>query len=298
MIIFTQFLISTGHAVSLIFQAIRGFIDPPSLPLASSTAWHSLPPGVSRTEAYFQNLSSPEHTVEVALYILNSFVTDCFMTWRVYVVWNSQVALATPFIILNTVILVFSALAVQNNTQVNYDLLKYFGGSGRHRILTVWAVSLVTQTAGSLLIAYRRMSTPVYVAPTKGSRWCKLTTAVCVIIDSGAIYTLGIMLTLGFYLHERAEGAIVIAILGQISATVPLSIILREWWTMKIMVGLQRQYLPRPVLFQHSRQSQRRSHLSADLPQDHNGIGVNISKTTYIQRDTDSNPFDDTNGGQ
>jgi len=51
-----------------------------------------------------------------------------------------------------------------------------------------------------------------------------------VIIDSGAIYLSTFGIGLGLYLGKNAGGSVVIAIVGQISATVPLSIILRDWW--------------------------------------------------------------------
>ncbi|KZV60683.1 hypothetical protein PENSPDRAFT_659426 [Peniophora sp. CONT] len=80
----------------------------------------------------------------------------------------------------------------------------------------MWAISVITQTAGSILVAYRELSTPVHV-PSKAPRYCTVSSAACAIIDSGAAYTLGIILTLAFYTREHAEGAVVVAILGQIS---------------------------------------------------------------------------------
>lgn len=112
---------------------------------------------------------------------------------------------------------VFGALMVQGLTQIGYRQALFFIDPERQWVLTMWATSVATQTMGTLLIAYRQLSTPVYVSSTKSSRYCSLTAVTCAVVDSGAIYTLVIMVTLALYVRQGAEGAVVGAILGQIA---------------------------------------------------------------------------------
>ena len=121
------------------------------------------------------------------------------------------------FVLLTQYLSVFGGLVVRAQTQVGYDLVLYFTGTVRQRVLTMWAMSVATQTAGTSLITYRELSTPVHVSSAKKPRYCTLTSTACAFVDSGAAYTMGIILTLAFYTHQRPEGAIVVAILGQIA---------------------------------------------------------------------------------
>ncbi|KZV63586.1 hypothetical protein PENSPDRAFT_207227 [Peniophora sp. CONT] len=218
-VIGVQWVLSTGHFVSLFLQLFLGFVHPPALPLANSTAsLHYLPPNVTASDAYFQDQSSPEHTADIVFYILNIIVADSFMTWRLYVVYDRRAWLAAPFLILNILTSVFGGLVVKGETLIGYNLALVDAKPELPRAITMWATSAATQIAGTLLIAYREISTPVYVPATRSSRYCRPAAVACAIVDSGAIYTLGIVFDLAFYVRGGAEGIVVGAILGQIAS--------------------------------------------------------------------------------
>ncbi|KZV76737.1 hypothetical protein PENSPDRAFT_341975 [Peniophora sp. CONT] len=285
-VIGVQWIVCTGHFASLFAQLIRGFIHPPQLPSSEPALGiiHAiLGNGATNTTAYFLDQSSPEHTAEVVFYIFNSLVADCFMTWRVYVVWDRRAWLAAPFITLNIVTLVFGALVVKSETQVWFELSKYFTGLGRQRVLTMWAASVATQTSGTVLIAYRELSTPVYVPSTNRHRYCTMSSAACAVIDSGAMYTISIILTLAFYTHRRAEGAVIAAVLGQIAATVPLSIILREWWKTVMPGTLRGPLIPRSALLQDNLEMEHRGalQLPAEHSRERSGVNISVVKATH-----------------
>ena len=111
----------------------------------------------------------------------------------------------------------FGSLVIRAEKGVGNRLGAFHSNPELQRVLTMWGTSVATQTAGTLLIVYRELSTPSYVPSTKTSRNCTFSTVACATIDSGAIYTIGIILTLAFYTTERPEGAILAAILAQIS---------------------------------------------------------------------------------
>ena len=120
-VIGTQWLLCTGHLVSLILQLIRGFIHPPDLPPLGSAArnFSRLPDDATASSFYFVDQSTPEHTAEVAFYILNvslcppyfperqlrthpltflcqGLMTDCFMVRSSEVKTNRRVLIALP----------------------------------------------------------------------------------------------------------------------------------------------------------------------------------------------------------
>lgn len=100
---------------------------------------------------------------------------------------------------------------------VKYNVQMFHANPELQRVLTMWGTSVATQTAGTLLIVYRELSTPSYVPTTKTPRYFTLAAITFAIIDSGAMYTIGIIFTLAFYTAGRAEGAILAAIVAQIS---------------------------------------------------------------------------------
>ncbi|KZV76750.1 hypothetical protein PENSPDRAFT_747325 [Peniophora sp. CONT] len=281
-----QWILCTGNFLSMCLQLIRGFVHPPALPSDPlSAAWPStVPPNASAADAYFQNQSSPEHASEIAFTIFASLVADCFMTWRIYVVYDHRMLLAAPFLLLNFLSIVVGALLVKADTQVGHNLSLFYAGSVLQYALTLWATSVATQTAGTLLIIYRELSTPMYVSSTKMRRYCTLGSIVCAVIDSGATYTLGVILTLAFYTCKRSEGAIMSAILGQIATTVPLTIILREWWKITEPVSRQGPLLPRSALIRESYELQHQEtlYLDTERPQETEGVNICVVKSTHM----------------
>ncbi|VDB92386.1 unnamed protein product [Peniophora sp. CBMAI 1063] len=285
-VIGVQWILCTGHIISLFAQLIHGFIHPPTPPPLGSAARNSshLPDNATASSFYFQDQCTPEHTAEVAFYVLNGVMADCFMAWRVYVIYDRKIWLIAPFMIINLITLVFGGLVVRAQSGVGYDLALYFTGAVRQRALVVWALSVGTQTAGTLLISYRELSTPVHVPSSRTPRYCTLKSAACAVVDSGAAYILGVIKTLAFYLHRRTEGAVIVAILGQIAVTVPLTIIAREWWKVVRPGFRQGSLLPRSALIRdrHDMQPQEALRLAPRRSQDAEGVNVCVVKSTHM----------------
>lgn len=113
--------------------------------------------------------------------------------------------------------LVFCALMLPAQAQIGYNVKMFFVDPERERALTMWATSVTTQTAGTLLIMYRELSTPKYVSSARNSRYCTTSAVLYAIIDSGAVYILGVVFTMSFFVAKRFEGEILSAILGQVA---------------------------------------------------------------------------------
>ncbi|VDB92389.1 unnamed protein product [Peniophora sp. CBMAI 1063] len=280
-VLLTQWILCTGNFLSLFLQLIRGFVHPPH----PSTSGTPTQPNLSvASTAYFENQSSTEHFVEFIFVVFTSLMAAFFMTWRVYVVYDRKAWLSVPFLLLNIVALVFGTLMVQAETLVRRDPSLFFENPELQRTTTMWATSVITQTAGTLLIMYRELSTPKSVPNSKTSRQCTLTAIAYTIIDSGATYTLLVIVTLALYVSKRSEGAVVGAILGQISATVPLTIILREWWEAAQTTSLQDPFLPRTALLRESHEMLHGGALRLDTEQtrENDGVNVCVVKATHM----------------
>ncbi|KAI0027975.1 hypothetical protein K488DRAFT_90252 [Vararia minispora EC-137] len=169
-----------------------------------------------------------EHVIQEGFYTFNTIVADAFMTWRVCVVWDKRAIITTPFVVLNVVTTIFACLFMQTLARIGPDPQAFFSRGAEWRIIAFWTTSFITQSAGTFLIAWRNWSTPVVVSAAVRRSRHRPGFILGIIIDSGAIYSLVVLLTLVTYLRKLAAGGIMGGILGQISTTVPLSIILRE----------------------------------------------------------------------
>ncbi|KAI0056857.1 hypothetical protein BV25DRAFT_1920602 [Artomyces pyxidatus] len=212
-----QFLISTGHVITLLVQLIRGFIT-------SATT-------LDGPAIYFLNQAT-EHIAQEMLYISNSLIGDAILIWRLYIIWGRNIWLTAPFVtLLAKVVLTPVAFciatgicgytAVANVAQLN-DTGSIFISRIHNWLLATWALSIATQFGATLLIAYKIWASVSWNAfGVRGSRLSIL----WILVESGAAYSVTTIFLLGF--SKTNVGAIFVASLGQISAIAPTLIVVR-----------------------------------------------------------------------
>ncbi|KAI0031799.1 hypothetical protein K488DRAFT_86478 [Vararia minispora EC-137] len=167
--------------------------------------------------------------------------------WRVHVVWDKNVIVAIPFIILTIASSsmffyvsphIFVPLSrgmcgttvLGVATVVNIRTVGNPSDPGLVRLSTAtWALYLAVQGGGPCIIAWRKLATPVVVANNKGAEHspCGI---LWLIVESGCMYGITTLFTLAFSFHQPALANVLISALGQIAVLVPLSITLRELW--------------------------------------------------------------------
>ncbi|KAI0320221.1 hypothetical protein OF83DRAFT_1169504 [Amylostereum chailletii] len=207
-----QLAICTAHTVTLVVQMIRAFIGHPDF---------------EERVQYLQHQEYPIVLAQQALWVLNTIIGDCFMIWRVYAVWNKNIILCLPFFVLEVVLIISSSYAVHAQGLVKPGDLFILP---LRRWLTISCVtSLLIQCGGICLIGWRALSTPTRVTSSPRRRFSILK-ILATIVDSGVIYAIAFLMVLIAFSSEWLSIAIFAAMLGQISATVPLSIVLRECW--------------------------------------------------------------------
>jgi len=170
----------------------------------------------------------PALTITLVMYCVNLSFSQVLIIWRVYVVSGRKVLLPSIFAISS---LFFIAVGTVIVWKFN-DVENLFSAVHSIRILSIstWAASAVFQGFGSGYIIWRTYAIPVEAHPHDSSKFYRIAVlTLFVIVDSGCI--LPLMETVALILDAaqlQASIVVMVSILGQLTAFVPLTIVLRE----------------------------------------------------------------------
>ncbi|VDB89997.1 unnamed protein product [Peniophora sp. CBMAI 1063] len=224
---------------------------------------------------YFLDAGRPIVVAALIVYAINVHVGDIFMAWRAYVMCNHNKILAICYA---SLLLAFAGASIA--ALISFTSARTLAESKAHAwTVTAWAMSVVIQTSGSVIIGWRIMSTPV-AAPRTFDPWLVL----WVFVDSGALYTCITILALSLSFPVSTASYVLTFSLGQISAFVPLTITLRECWKTDAELARQRVNATSTFLI-NERIHTRRSSISlprlrySSEPQ----VSVDITTTTRFQ---------------
>ncbi|KZV63318.1 hypothetical protein PENSPDRAFT_758046 [Peniophora sp. CONT] len=220
-----QLAISTGHVGTLLTRTIRAFV------FTDSTA----------LKAYLADERAPLHTAEQALYTINDIIAGGILTWRCFVVWHHdwrpcvflvassigtaglQLFLCMACHILTGYITVSGiGSIVRLTTVIPTNQMDFFDSSLKAWLTAFWVLSVITQASATALVAWKIWSTISWRARAVGSREWHI---LLMFVESGALYSIGTILVLAFYLQGSNIGTIIAGMLGQLSATAPYLII-------------------------------------------------------------------------
>ncbi|KAI0061238.1 hypothetical protein BV25DRAFT_1917190 [Artomyces pyxidatus] len=204
-----QFCLSTGHVITLLVQLIRGFIT------SAGT--------IDGPTIYFLNQATPEHIAQEVLYITNVrlLIGDAILIWRLYIIWNRNFWLASPFVAFCIASGVCGYTAIAHIAQLS-KTGSIFIPRIHNWLLATWIFSIATQVSATLLIGYKIWRSVSWNAfGVRGSRLSIL----WILVESGAAYSVTTVFLLGFW--GEATGAIFSASLGQLSAIGPTLVIVR-----------------------------------------------------------------------
>ncbi|KAJ3559928.1 hypothetical protein NM688_g38 [Phlebia brevispora] len=204
--VLVQFCIVTAHVAICLQEAIEGLVD-------------SLNPGLS-----LANQGTPLHIAQLVLSVVNNFISDIVLAWRMYVVWNRNVylvILVIPMIISATVCGFVDTVILANLTTEQ----QLFSETVRRWALGSWCSSIGAQMASTLLIAWKVWWTHI---GTVGPHKSQMTLSVMwVILESGAVLSFSQVIVLALYVQKMAVGGVIIAMVSQLDALVPTSIFVR-----------------------------------------------------------------------
>ncbi|KAI0318074.1 hypothetical protein OF83DRAFT_66466 [Amylostereum chailletii] len=208
-----QMAIATAHAICTFIFLIKGFVQNANSP--------------NGTLFYFINQSTPEHVTQELLFFLNYIISDGILVWRCWVVWGHSLWICIPLgvMVLGTAVSGFTTvgkIAQLTSTEVLFDVQDW--------TTATFSISLGTQVISTALIAWKIMSTMGW--KSKSARKDQLA-IVWMIVESGAVLTISTIVVLTLFLLGMNAGAILAPIIGQLSFTVPTSIVVR--------VGMKRE---------------------------------------------------------
>jgi len=204
-----MFALSTAHVGLAVFELLQGFVYQRDM--------EGGPP------AYFRNNVFPKRK---AIYIINTLLGDSLLIWRVYVIWgrNWIICLPSVLLLLGTAICGIKTIVANATSSAasvfTSDILSW--------ITSTFVLTIVTQITATALIAgriyYASMPSTGELDKRHRSRYMAL---VWLVVESGAIYTSAALIQLITYLEKMNAGVIMEFALSQLSAMVPLVIVVR-----------------------------------------------------------------------
>ncbi|KZV95299.1 hypothetical protein EXIGLDRAFT_766312 [Exidia glandulosa HHB12029] len=166
--------------------------------------------------AYYANFAAMPYKLKNVIYVLNSFMADGLLLWRVWVVWSRswKVTAAPALMFVGSMIAeVFTTISLWQ-LQPNESL---FSPTVSKWFTSLWALSLATNVTCTALIvakiARSSHSTRTY------------TSIIAIIVESGALYTISVALLMTFFLLNANAGQIANDVTTQLSVIGPTLII-------------------------------------------------------------------------
>ncbi|KAF9471450.1 hypothetical protein BDN70DRAFT_976351 [Pholiota conissans] len=195
-----QFVLSTIYVALALRILIEGFI------------WAVNTPG--GTLEYWIDPSVRSQVVSKAVYVTNSIVGDSIMVWRVYAVWgqNLYICIIPIFLVFGTILTGYISIKQLAGISVNsLDSLFIIG----KWILATWALSISTQVICTSLIAGKIWWHARHSAGSKA----RYLSAIAIVVESGALYTIATIFLLAFFDMKTQAGAII----GDMTAQIAVS---------------------------------------------------------------------------
>lgn len=206
------FSLCTIHVSVAFARGIIGFVDGQNVPHGA--------------EEYYTKISLWLNIFKQALYATNNIVADGLVIYRCYIVWNYSRWIIVGPIVMLLATTVCAYLAVYNFSQV-VSGADVFAFNIAQWGTALFAISLATNITVTSLIAGRIwwLSRETAVLGVKHLR--KYHRAIAIIIESGAIYSVSLLILLVLYCLQSNAQYIAYDALSQIMGIVPTLIIVR-----------------------------------------------------------------------
>jgi len=178
--------------------------------------------------ASFARIAHPALTTTLVMYCVNLSLSQVLIVWRVYALSGRRGLLTSIFAITSLAFIALAAVIVWKFSNVE----NLFSALTSIRALTIstWSASAFFQGIGSGYIMWKSSAIPVEVNHYGGSTFTRMITSVfIVVVDSGCILPLVEVIALVLDIAQLQSSLVAAtSVLGQLSAFVPLTIVLRE----------------------------------------------------------------------
>jgi len=181
-ITFAMLCFSTWHVGNDTFCIVQAYFDPSIFP---------------NTDAFLTRLNTPCNLRKLISYALQTLLGDAFLVYRLYAVWQN-IWITIPFI-LSTFSSGGVVLTATITAATSPDFSPFFIASYRRYPLTFSALTLVTNSMCTLLIAGKIYWTQRKTSGLGRAGGQSLVTPMILIIESGAIYSTCLLIQISLY---------------------------------------------------------------------------------------------------
>ncbi|KDQ17243.1 hypothetical protein BOTBODRAFT_30059 [Botryobasidium botryosum FD-172 SS1] len=204
----TMFLLSTLHVAVGLRRLVEGFVQAP------------------QADVYFADLQTWTYYATTALYFTITFVGDSVVIYRCYLIWEANLAVvALPILMLlaSTIMGYYTVAGSHFIKPGQSAFAARIATSGR----TALCLSLALNVICTGLIVLRIWLSTRHFAPYVGRRVGRYYSALAVIVESAAIYTVSIAVYLGLYIRQVRAFTILSSMNAQIMCIVQVLILVR-----------------------------------------------------------------------
>ncbi|KZV80792.1 hypothetical protein EXIGLDRAFT_780560 [Exidia glandulosa HHB12029] len=180
---------------------------------AFSSSFHV---GGSDGRAYYGDFAKEPYKLKNVIYVINTFMADGLLLWRVWVVWSYswKVTCAPAIMFLGTMIAeIFTTISLWA-LKPNESL---FTPTVGHWFTSFWSLSLATNVTCTTLIVIRIFRSSLNSASYRA--------VIAVVIESGALYTLSIVFHMTLYELRANAGQIANDVQTQLAVIGPTLIV-------------------------------------------------------------------------
>ncbi|KZV95298.1 hypothetical protein EXIGLDRAFT_766311 [Exidia glandulosa HHB12029] len=206
-ILMTVTTIMVVLAIAHAALSLRGLLE------AFSSSFHL---GGADGRAYYGDFAKEPYKLKNVIYVINTFMADGLLLWRVWVVWsyNWKVTCAPAIMFLGTMIAeIFTTISLWA-LKPNESL---FTPTVGHWFTSFWSLSLATNVTCTTLIVIRIFRSSLNSASYRA--------VIAVVIESGALYTLSIVFHMTLYELRANAGQIANDVQTQLAVIGPTLIV-------------------------------------------------------------------------
>ncbi|KAH9973355.1 hypothetical protein BGW80DRAFT_1459239 [Lactifluus volemus] len=174
---FLMLLVATMHIIILWVRGVLGFIVQKR----------------GSTQAFYEDISDPTTLIKVSCMCLQMILGDAVVVWRLYVVYDKQLLVVIPAILLVTI---YTAVACVTNTL----MAKARPGTDIFHVAKSWITAYFSLTMSTNVICSGAIAWRIYLVGKPLRRTTSLWPIIFIIVESSALYAIGVTAALASFL--------------------------------------------------------------------------------------------------
>ncbi|CCM07256.1 uncharacterized protein FIBRA_09602 [Fibroporia radiculosa] len=212
------FSLSTVHVSISLTQLLKGFID---------GDWVNSVDSMIEADLYFLSFTQPLAFVKLVLYVVNVFVQDMILIWRMYAVYGANWKIAVVPVFFE---LVHTGVAM-STTVLGFNGVPLNGERVEATALTGWIMDLIINLGVTAAIAYKLWHVGREVAGMRsdGRDHNAYLGVIFIVLESGVMFATATFIVVVLYLHTptQLEAMLGVNVVTQVATLSPMLIVVR-----------------------------------------------------------------------